>query len=193
MEDSLRPEDVVPRLRGGFGREYRYVPECPSTQRLADADAPEGSVFATDHQTDGRGRMGRRWDDAPGTSLLVSVVLRPDVEPARLPDLSVVAARACAEAIAAETGLDAHVKFPNDVLLAGRKVAGILGEASDGRVVLGIGVNVTQTAGELPADARLPPTSLLLETGRRVERAALLATLLERLGDGYRRWLAEQA
>ena len=109
--------------------------------------------------------------------------------PARLPELSLVAGRACAEAIAEAAGVETDVKFPNDVLVRGRKVAGILAEASEGRVVLGIGVNVSQAAGELPAEARTPATSLLLETGREIDRAELLVALLDRLERRYDDWL----
>jgi BirA family biotin operon repressor/biotin-[acetyl-CoA-carboxylase] ligase len=189
MGDSLRPEAVEPRLRGRFGRPYLYLVECPSTQRVFEAGAPEGAVAATDHQTEGRGRLGRRWEEVPGTSLLCSLVLRPAVRPDRLPELTVLAAEACAEAISDVTGLRPELKLPNDVLLAGRKVAGILGEAQEGRVVLGIGVNANQEAGELPADVRLPATSLRVESGTPIDRAELLASLLERVEARYGRWL----
>ena len=190
MSDLLIPEAVVPLLRGRFGRPYRFVERTPSTQRLLGADDPEGAVAVADEQTEGRGRLGRQWLAPAGTSLLVSILLRPEVEPARLPELSLVAGRACADAIAAVTGLEPQVKFPNDVLLRGRKVAGILAEASEGRVVLGLGVNVAQEPGELPPDARTPATSLAIETGRAVDRGDLLVALLERLERRYDEWLA---
>src|SRR5207247_102995 len=185
MAASLRPEDVVPRLRGRLGREYRFVERSASTQRLLGEDDPEGAVAAADEQTEGRGRLGRQWLAPAGTSLLFSVLLRPRVDPARLPELSLVAGRACAEAIAEVAGLETKVKFPNDVLVQGRKVAGILAEAAEGRVVLGIGVNVLQKPGQLPADARTPSTSLLLETGREIDRADLLVALLDHLERRY--------
>jgi BirA family biotin operon repressor/biotin-[acetyl-CoA-carboxylase] ligase len=184
--DSLGPETVVPLLRGRLGRPYRYLESCPSTQRALGPGDPDGAVVATDHQTAGRGRLGRVWEDEPGTSLLFSVLLRPPVPPGRLPELSVVAAHAVADAIAP----DATVKEPNDVLLGGRKVAGVLGEASEGRVVLGIGVNANQRPGELPPRTRLPATSLLIETGRRVGRAELLAAILQALERRYDTWIS---
>jgi len=176
-------------LRGRLGRPYRFVERAASTQRLLRADDPEGAVAVADEQTEGRGRLGRAWVAPPGTSLLVSILLRPDVEPARLPELSLVAGRACAEAIAETAGLETKVKFPNDVLVRGRKVAGILAEASEGRVVLGVGVNVSQSAGELPAEPRTPATSLLLEAGREIDQAELLVALLDRLERRYDEWL----
>ena len=189
MPASLRPEEVVPSLRGRLGREYRFVERCASTQRLLAEDDPEGAVVVANEQTEGRGRLGRPWLAPAGTSLLLSILLRPKVDPARLPELSIVAGRACAEAIAEVTGLETRVKFPNDVLVRGRKVAGILAEASEGRVVLGVGVNVTQKPGQLPADVRTPPTSLLIETGRAIDRAELLLALLEHLESRYDEWL----
>lgn len=187
--DSLAPETVVPLLRGRLGRPYRYLESCPSTQRELGPDEPEGTVVAAGHQTAGRGRLGRVWEDEPGTSLLFSVLLRPEMPPDRLPELSVAAARAVADAV----GRGATVKEPNDVLLGGRKVAGVLGEASEGRVVLGIGVNVNQHAEELPPQTRLPATSLLVETGAPAARAELLAAILEALERRYDAWLADEA
>src|SRR5206468_10837810 len=110
---------------------YVYAERCTSTRRLLDAAMPEGAVAVADEQTQGRGRMGRMWVAPPGTSLLLSVALRPDVEAERLPTLTIVAAEAIAEVVGA-LGLDATVKEPNDVLVAGRKVGGVLAEASDG-------------------------------------------------------------
>jgi BirA family biotin operon repressor/biotin-[acetyl-CoA-carboxylase] ligase len=174
-----------PRLRGRFGRPYTFVERCPSTQRLLDG-APEGAVAVAGEQTEGRGRLGRTWHAPAGTSLLFSIVLEPQVAAARLPALSLVAGAAVAEAIEAEAGLRTTVKHPNDVLVGGRKVAGVLAEAADGRVVLGVGVNVSQTEAELPDGALA--TSLALE-GATVEPHALLATILERLEARYDRWV----
>jgi BirA family biotin operon repressor/biotin-[acetyl-CoA-carboxylase] ligase len=190
MRDSLRREDVLPRLHGRFGREYLYAEVCPSTQRLLAPDAPEGAVAVAEEQTEGRGRLGRRWFSPPRKSVLCSVQLRPPVPPPHLPELSLVAGEACAEAIAAVTGLDPAIKLPNDVLLDGRKVAGILAEANEGRVVLGIGINVNLTEDELPRDVHVPATSLLLETGTRVDRTDVLVELLDRLERRYDEWLA---
>jgi BirA family biotin operon repressor/biotin-[acetyl-CoA-carboxylase] ligase len=189
VADSLAPAVVEPLLRGRFGRPHLYAELCPSTQRLLSADDPEGAVAAAEEQSEGRGRLGRSWHAPAGTSVLFSVLLRPPVEPARLPELSLVAGRAVAEALATETGVAPSLKFPNDVLVGGRKVAGILAEASDGRVTLGIGVNVNQTEDQLPAQTETPPTSLRLETGRELDRPPLLAAILERLERSYDEWL----
>jgi len=190
VEDTPTREAVVPRLRGRFGREYTYVESCPSTQRLLAPDAPEGAVAVADEQTEGRGRLGRRWEAAAGTSVLCSVQLRPAVDAAQFPGLTVVGAEACAEAISTVTGLEPTLKHPNDVLVGGRKVAGILGEAGEGRVVLGTGINVNVAADELPVDVRIPATSLLAETGGPVDRIELLVELLAALERRYDSWLA---
>ena len=190
MPDSLAREAVVPRLRGRFGREYTYVEHTSSTQHLLEPDAPEGAVVVADEQTAGRGRLGRRWYAPARTSLLCSVQLRPDVPPARLPELTVVAARACAEAITAVTSLEPLLKFPNDLLLGTRKVAGILAEAREGRVVLGVGVNVNVPEVGLPTQVDVPATSLLVETGRELDRAELLVELLDRLERRYDAWVS---
>jgi BirA family biotin operon repressor/biotin-[acetyl-CoA-carboxylase] ligase len=189
-DDSLALHVVEPLLRGGFGRPYLYFERCESTQRELAADAPEGAVAVAEEQTAGRGRLGRRWHARAGTSVLVSINVRPTIEVARLPELSLVAGRATADAISAETGIRADVQFPNDVLIAGRKVAGILAEAREERVVLGIGINVNLAADDLPRDVAKPATSLLVETGSRVDRARLLATLLEQLEARYAEWVS---
>jgi BirA family transcriptional regulator, biotin operon repressor / biotin---[acetyl-CoA-carboxylase] ligase len=190
VADSLAPGAVQPLLAGRFGRDvYRYEELHPSTQRLLEPDDPEGAVAVAEEQSEGRGRLGRTWHAPARTSVLVSVVLRPPVQSARLPELSLIAGGAVAEAIADVTGLDPAIKFPNDVLIGGKKVAGILAESSEGRVALGIGVNVNQTETELPPDAQTPPTSLRVETGKPVERTLLLAAILLRLEHAYDKWV----
>ncbi|MFL6005082.1 MAG: biotin--[acetyl-CoA-carboxylase] ligase [Gaiellaceae bacterium] len=179
--------DVVPHLRGRFGRPYTFVDRCSSTQRLLDG-AREGAVVATAEQTEGRGRLGRTWHAPAGSSLLFSIVLEPGVPSERLPELSLVAGAAVAEALAAQANVEPTVKHPNDVLIGGRKVAGILAESAEGRIVLGVGVNVAQARDELPPDA--VATSLAVE-GVDVDRAELLAAILERLEAHYDRWVSE--
>jgi BirA family transcriptional regulator, biotin operon repressor / biotin---[acetyl-CoA-carboxylase] ligase len=187
---DLTPEVVEPLLHGRLGTPYRFVASCPSTQRLIDEADLEGTTVVTDHQTQGRGRLGRIWDDTPGRSLLVSVLLTPRPPMPLWPELSLVAGEAVARALRDRTGVDASLRHPNDVVVAGRKLVGVLPEASRGRVVLGIGVNVNQTADELPADTAKPPTSLRVELGREVERAPLLAAILLELERGYDEWSA---
>jgi BirA family biotin operon repressor/biotin-[acetyl-CoA-carboxylase] ligase len=185
---DLSSGSVEPLLQGRLGRPYRFVKQCESTQRLIDADAPEGATVATDFQTHGRGRLGRTWEAPAREALLFSVLLRPRTPMVLWPELSLVAGEAVAAALHAETGVVAQLSHPNDVLVEGRKIAGILAEASTGKVVLGIGVNVDQTAEELPVETPKPPTSLRVETGREWPRAPLLAAILAELERRYDAW-----
>ena len=139
-----------------------------STQRHAAALAADGAVDGTavvaDTQTQGRGRRGRVWLDTPGESLLMSVVLRTSLPVARLPTLSIAAGVAVAEALIESAGVDARLKWPNDVLVGGRKIAGVLLERHSEVVILGIGVNIAQRSvrGHLSPHA----TSVAIEGGR---------------------------
>jgi BirA family transcriptional regulator, biotin operon repressor / biotin---[acetyl-CoA-carboxylase] ligase len=178
------PDLARPQLLGRLGTPYRFVPETASTQRLLTDDDPEGATAVADHQTAGRGRLGRVWEDVPGRSLLLSVLLRPAAPMPLWPELSLIAGGAVATAVGGE------VHPPNDVFLNGKKVAGILPEATQGRVVLGIGVNVNHTAAELPADTVKPASSLRVETGREHDRAGLLAAILLELERAYDAWNA---
>jgi BirA family transcriptional regulator, biotin operon repressor / biotin---[acetyl-CoA-carboxylase] ligase len=185
---DLSPGSVEPLLRGRLGRPYRFVEECASTQRLLDPDEAEGATAATDLQTQGRGRLGRTWEAPSGRALLFSVLLHPRPPMALWPELSLVAGDAVAAALREQTGVAAELSHPNDVLIEGRKVAGILPEASTGRVVLGIGVNVNQTSEELPAETPKPATALRIETGRKWSRPRLLAAILLELERRYDDW-----
>jgi biotin-[acetyl-CoA-carboxylase] ligase BirA-like protein len=189
VKTTLAAEHVMPYVRGRFGKPYRYEPECESTQLLLlGSGLPEGAVAATDHQTGGKGRHGKQWLAPAGTSILASVMLHPPAE-RHLPELSLAAALATAEAIEGATGLALQIKWPNDVMLNRRKVAGILCELSDGAVVCGIGINVNQTRDELPLETSTEPGSLRTLTGQSHDRAALLGSLLfrlERIYDGWR-------
>jgi BirA family biotin operon repressor/biotin-[acetyl-CoA-carboxylase] ligase len=167
---ALVPAIVLPRLRGRFGREYHHAVETASTQRMLPPDAAHGAVALAEHQTEGRGRLGRVWVDEPGAGLAFSIALHPPPPVARWPELTLVAARAVAVAI----GDEASIKDPNDVVVGGRKVAGILAEASD-HVVLGIGVNV----GSAPW-----PDAGFVER----DRLELLTAILAELERGYEAW-----
>ena len=184
--DSLEAAAVEPLLAGRLGRPYRYERSCESTQLLLEG-APEGAVAVCDEQTSGRGRLGRAWQAPPGTSILASIVLRPPAD-RRLPELSLVGGMAVADAVEQALGLTAQIKWPNDVMVNRRKVAGVLAEARDGAVVLGIGINVNQAREQLPADTRTPAASLRTVDGVQRERAPVLATLLERLEAHYDGW-----
>jgi len=165
-------------------------------QRLAAAGAPEGTVVTARHQRAGRGRRGHDWWDAPGQSLLASVLLRPAGPVTIAPQLSLVGGLAVADALAAVTEVRARIRWPNDLLVDGRKVCGILAEAaSDGmsagagrlhHVILGIGVNLAQAAFPTPLADRA--TSVRLVTGRAPEVDVVLAAVLEQLARHYEAW-----
>ena len=157
-----------------------------STQAIAFALAAEGAADGTvvlaDSQTAGRGRRGRVWVDEPGASLLASVLLRPRLDPAGLPLLSLAVAVAVADALVELTGVRARLKWPNDVLVGGRKIAGILLESRIGPapvVAVGIGVNLAQRG--FPPSLEGRATSVALETGVAVDREALLDALRGRI------------
>ena len=164
----LRPELVLPALRGAYGREYHWAEETETTQRLLPPDAAHGAVALAERQTHGRGRLGRTWEDS---ALMFSVALYPPQPVARWPELTLVAAHAVAGAI----GDGATIKHPNDVLVNGRKAAGILAEAT-ARVVLGVGINVGGAAW---------PGAGWVDR----DRLDLLVDVLERLERGYDAWL----
>jgi BirA family biotin operon repressor/biotin-[acetyl-CoA-carboxylase] ligase len=185
--DPLAPEVIEPLLEGRFGRPYRYEEECESTQQLVDRSLDEGAVVVCDVQTAGRGRQGRPWAAPAGTAILCSVLLKPPAERAQQ-ELSLVAGQAVAETIEHATGLAVQIKWPNDVMVNRRKVAGVLAEASEGTVVLGVGMNVNQTREQLPGDATTAPGSLYTSDGVRRERAPLLAKLLLSLEQTYDVW-----
>ena len=171
----------MPRL----GEPRLDVESCESTQLLVDTSLPEGALVVADHQTAGRGRLGRSWDAPAGAALLFSVLLKPPPEPPT-PQLSLVAGIAVADTLERTLGLSVQLKWPNDVMLRRKKIAGCLAEARDGAVVLGIGVNVNQTTDQLPENAG----SIRSLTGRTADREELLAMLLRDLDHRYPAWLA---
>jgi BirA family biotin operon repressor/biotin-[acetyl-CoA-carboxylase] ligase len=161
------------------------VESCESTQALVDTSLPEGALVVADYQTAGRGRLGRTWEAPPGAAILCSLLLKPP--PGRhAPELSLVAGVAVADMLERATELSVQIKWPNDVMLRRRKVAGCLAEGRDGAVVLGMGVNVNQASDELPENAG----SLRTLTGREWNREELLASLLDDLGRRYSEWRA---
>jgi BirA family biotin operon repressor/biotin-[acetyl-CoA-carboxylase] ligase len=198
MNEILNPEKVGHTLGTGWlGRSLVHYPTVGSTNDLLSEMAARGeaagTVVSADFQEKGRGRHGRSWQAPPGTSLLFSTLFRPDWPAGMSPWLTMIAGLAVVEAIAAETGLRSHLKWPNDIVVGAggrwRKVGGMLldGEIVAERLrsaVLGIGLNVNIRPDELP-ETSPPATSLQVELGRPVSRPELLATMLERLERRY--------
>ena len=175
----------------GLWRSLEVVPEIGSTNAAlvaaAAADEAEGAVLVAEHQVAGRGRLDRVWTSPPRAGLTVSFLLRPDVPAARRGWLPLLTGVALAEAVGEVTGVRASLKWPNDLLaLDGRKLAGILAEGSGTAVVVGVGLNVSTTADELPDTG----TSLSGVTGATVDRAPVLLGFLRAVERRYRRWTA---
>lgn len=202
MTDNALDETVVDAAltTGWLGRSYHYVAQIGSTNDqmkawLAEGRVlPAGTVLLTDYQSAGRGRLDRRWEAPPGTSLLFSVLFRPGWPAEKSGWLTMLAGLAVAEAIEAVTGLDARLKWPNDIMLRQNdgwaKTAGMLLDStidpagSLESVILGIGLNVNIPAEALP-EAMTPATSLLVAGGQPVDRRLLLVACLERLERYY--------
>ncbi len=175
----------------GLWRSLEVVDEIGSTNAeliaAAAADEPEGVVLVAEHQVSGRGRLDRVWTSPPRAGLTVSFLLRPDVPAARRGWLPLLTGVALGEAVGEVTGVRASLKWPNDLLaIDGRKLAGILAESSGTAVVVGVGLNVSTTAAELPDTG----TSLSRVTGATVDRAPVLLAFLRAVERRYRRWTA---
>jgi len=158
---------------------------------MAERGEPEGGVVFAEYQKKGRGRMGRSWLAPRGKNILMTFIVRPRLRPMNAPQLTLLSAVACAEAIRAVTGLPALIKWPNDILIGGRKICGILVELFselDGikYVLVGVGLNVNVQKGEFPRDIEGGATSILEELGRKISRIELARELLRRLDENYR-------
>ncbi|MGZ4541313.1 MAG: biotin--[acetyl-CoA-carboxylase] ligase [Blastococcus sp.] len=176
----------------GLWRSLDVVAEVGSTNaelvaRAADPDVAEGVVLVAEHQVTGRGRLDRVWTSPPRAGLTVSFLLRPDVPAARRGWLPLLTGVALAEAVGEVTGVRASLKWPNDLLAGdGRKLAGILAESTGTAVVVGVGLNVSTTADELPDTG----TSLSAVTGAAVDRGPVLLAFLRAVERRYRAWTA---
>ena len=194
--DILTETEIRAHLAPGtFGASLTALQTVDSTnneaRRLAEKGAPHGCVVVSEEQTGGKGRLGRQWVSPPGSGIWFSVLLRPHALPEEVTGVTLLSAVAVCRAIRKETGLDAKIKWPNDVVIGTKKVCGILTELSAEwervhYLIVGIGVNVNQAA--FPPELSERATSLSLETDRPVERAVLLCAILEefeRLYDQY--------
>lgn len=197
--------DWVEELRSArrgkrVGREILFYDRVDSTSRVgreyALQKAEEGLVILAESQAQGRGRRGRIWESPPGVNLYISILLRPSVPPAVAPQITLVAGVAGANALARTTGLEARIKWPNDLFIHGKKVAGILAEMEAENsaihfIILGVGVNVNGTGEEIPSSLQGLATSLRIEGGRPFPRGLVAAGLLEELEKEYDFFLQE--
>ena len=196
--DVLHADDLLSRLgpRRVIGRDIRVFQETTSTndviEKLARDGVKEGVVVFAESQTRGRGRLGRKWMSPASRGLWFSVLLRPDLRPQEATRLTVASATALRRAIELQTGLAPQIKWPNDILVDGRKVAGILTELNAELdhikyIVLGIGVDVNLNASDFPVELRKVATSLKAETGKPVSRSDLAVAVLQELDRDYAR------
>lgn len=201
--DVLHADDLLSRLGKArvVGRDIRVFRQTTSTndivEKLARDGVKEGAVVFAESQTRGRGRLGRKWLSPAGQGLWFSVLLRPALRAQEATQLTIAAATALARAIREQTGLAPEVKWPNDLLMGGRKTAGILTELTAEldrihHVILGLGIDVNQTSTDFPPELRRLATSLRIETGRVVDRAALAVAVLRELDRDYARLVAGQ-
>ncbi len=199
VADVLVPKLLRARLHGcGLGKRVYHFFKTDSTNRVAlelgHAGEPHGTIVLAEEQTAGRGRAGRSWHSEKSSGIYLTVLLRPTIPPADAPLVTLLAGLAAREAIAEQTGLDCDVRWPNDLLLGGKKVSGILTEmhAEPDQVkfvIVGIGINVNHA--KFPEELEPIATSLRLATGKQHSRLELLVKLLRALERHYNQFLAE--
>jgi len=187
--DRLRPEELLPRLAGTrFGASVKLYDSLESTQNAAYEalvhGAGEGALIVADAQTSGRGRLGRHWFSPPGKGIYMSFLLQPNVPLARAPQMTLLLSVAMCRAIRRSIGADATIKWPNDILIGGRKVCGILVETileADAvkAMIAGIGVSANVGRDEFPEALRPIATSLMEAAGARVSREAVIGEFFE--------------
>lgn len=174
------------------GSNVVYYDEIDSTNNRAkeagDNKAPHGTLFVADMQVAGKGRRGRVWQSPAGSSIYMTILLYPEISPLKAPQLTLVMAIAVAEGIKEVTGLDTKIKWPNDIVVNGRKICGILTEMSTeidyiNHVVIGAGINVNQD--DFPEDIRKTASSLKMELGKQVKRSELIAAIMKSFEKDY--------
>jgi len=199
--DILTPSEITPLLKTGrFGKTIHYFHTLESTNsqayELAIQGAEEGEVVIAESQSKGRGRLGRIWFSPPYLNLYLSVILRPEIPPHQASLITLMAAVAAVEAIEIYSGLRPLIKWPNDILMNGRKMAGLLNEIKSEAdrihfVILGIGINLNIDQKMFPKEIQTLATSLKEETGKVVSRKTFVAYLLQELEKWYNIFLEE--
>lgn len=192
LSSQLSVETVSPYLETThFARNLNYLESCPSTQLVANelllkGDGPHGLVVISEEQTAGKGRLNRQWVSSKGKGLWTTWIVKPDLLPHEAPPITLVVALALAKAIHSTTGIQVDIKWPNDLLIDGKKVGGILTElqATPDKIeaiLIGIGINVLQAEDELNQDLTKRATSLAIECDTAVDRTKLLAAMANEL------------
>lgn len=182
--ENITADEIRLGLRTSFiGKSIHYEESVGSTQKIAHElsyhDAEEGTVIIAEEQITGRGRMGREWHSPKYTGIWMSLILRPKISPAKAPQLTLLTAVAAVQAIQAVTGLEPQIKWPNDILLNGKKITGILTEMQAeadriNSIIIGIGMNVNQSKKDFPEELQSIASSLLIEGKEHVSRASLV-------------------
>ena len=195
LEAALRAEEIEKALkRQRLGRKIHYFSALDSTnlyaRKLAEEGASEGEVVVAESQTGGKGRLGRIWISPPNLNVYLSVILRPKLPPLHAPQITLMSAVAMAETVQSFVPFPPEIKWPNDIMAKGEKLAGILTESSCDRerilyVILGIGVNVNFPRELMPESIRGIATSLLILGGKAVDRSAFVLQLIQNLERCY--------
>lgn len=192
-EDILSREEILSSIKGQWaGKEVLYFAETDSTnteaKKAAENGAPHGTLAVAEHQTGGKGRRGRTWDSPGGTGIFMSLILRPDMAPPHASMLTLVAALAAAKGIEACAQVESLIKWPNDIVINGRKICGILTEMSAdpdciNYVVVGIGINVNME--QFPEEICQVAASIYTESGRKLKRSVLISAVMEAFEEYY--------
>lgn len=197
--EKITADEIRLGLTTSFiGRNIHYEESVESTQRIAhrfaSEDVPEGTVIIAEEQLSGRGRMDRKWHSPKYTGIWMSLIIRPNIPLSKAPQLTLLTAVAIVQAIEETTDLLPEIKWPNDILINGKKVTGILTElqAEADRIhsiIIGIGLNVNQTMEDFPLELRETASSLLIELGKTVSRAELIRSIFKNFENLYTLYL----
>ncbi len=191
----MQIDEIKKNLRSGSGREILFYETVGSTNSVAlnlSERTEEGAVILSDCQEKGRGRLGRLWISPPGVNIYMSIILKPEIKPADATLITLMAGVACSIALRRVSGLDIRVKWPNDLMVADKKLGGILTELkTDGKkiafAIVGIGINVNMDMNEFPGDIREIATSFKNETGKTYSRENIISEILSEIDRWYLR------
>jgi BirA family transcriptional regulator, biotin operon repressor / biotin---[acetyl-CoA-carboxylase] ligase len=199
--ETVTADEIRLGLQTDFiGRNIHYIESVDSTQKiahqLANENVPEGTVVIAEEQVSGKGRMDRKWHSPKYTGIWMSLILRPNIPLPKAPQLTLLTAVSVAQALEELTGLHPEIKWPNDILLLGKKITGILTELQAeadriNSVIIGIGINVNQQLEDFPSELHSIATSLSIEKGEKVSRAALIRAIFKQFEKLYLLYLDE--